>query len=71
MLVPLDGPESTELEDSFASRDYGEKTATRAACWMQSARVPYTFRWLIVPVCAGEDEKVRLELATEDALLFS
>jgi hypothetical protein len=67
MLVPLDAFEAAELEEQFASRDYGEKHRTLAACWTLRARAPLSFRWLIVPVCAGEDERARLEIARERA----
>lgn len=67
VLVPVDEPESAEIEELFASRDYGEKHETRAACWTLHRRVPVSFRWLIVPVRAGEDEMERVELARESA----
>jgi hypothetical protein len=51
------------LEPRYASRDYGEKHETVAACWTLRARAPVTAHWLIVPVCLGEDESARLEVA--------
>jgi len=63
MLVPIDALDSAELEECFASRDYGEKHETLSACWTLRARAPLIFRWLIVPVCNGEDERARLEMA--------
>ena len=69
LLVPVDALRSAELEERFASRDYGEKHRTLAACWTLSARAPLSFRWLIVPVCSGEDETARLEMARARALV--
>nr|MDQ3819301.1 heparinase II/III family protein [Acidobacteriota bacterium] len=51
-----------ELEPCFTSRDYGAKSESVSACWKMSARVPLNVRWVIVPVCAGEDEVKRLSL---------
>lgn len=65
LLAPVEAFDSVELEECFASRDYGEKHETVAVCWTLRARAPLTFRWLIVPVCNGEDERARLEIARE------
>jgi hypothetical protein len=62
LLAAPDGFEPPSLEPRYASRDYGEKHETAAACWTLRARAPFIARWLIVPVCPGEDERVRLEL---------
>jgi Heparinase II/III N-terminus/Heparinase II/III-like protein len=62
LLAGPDGFEPPTLEPRSASRDYGEKHETTAACWTLRARAPLTARWLIVAVCAGEDERTRLEL---------
>jgi hypothetical protein len=69
LLVALDELESPALEERYASRDYGAKYETVSACWtLQRAQAPLVRRWLIVPVCAGEDESVRLELTGAHAL---
>ncbi|MBA3804843.1 MAG: heparinase II/III-family protein, partial [Acidobacteria bacterium] len=67
VVVALDGPESPALEERYASRDYGAKHKTVSACWTLRARAPFTCRWLIVPICAGEDENARLELTVARA----
>jgi hypothetical protein len=68
LVVATDGSQSPALEERYASRDYGAKHETVSACWTQRARAPFIFRWLIVPVCAGEDESARLELTGARAL---
>ncbi|MBA3765893.1 MAG: alginate lyase family protein [Acidobacteria bacterium] len=67
VIVALDGSQSPALEERYASRDYGEKHKTVSACWTLRARAPFTCRWLIVPICAGEDENARLELTVARA----
>jgi hypothetical protein len=62
LVVVPDALEPPSLEPRYASRDYGEKHPTIAACWTRRAHTPLVIRWLIVPVCAGEDENARLEL---------
>lgn len=62
LVVALEDAEPPSLEPRYASRDYGEKHPTIAACWTRRAHAPLVTRWLIVPVCAAEDEGARLEL---------
>ncbi|HEV2705887.1 MAG TPA: alginate lyase family protein [Pyrinomonadaceae bacterium] len=60
LLVALDVRERPTLEARWSSRDYGERTETRAACWTLRRSAPLRARWALVPVCAGEDERARL-----------
>jgi Heparinase II/III N-terminus/Heparinase II/III-like protein len=62
LVVATDGSQSPALEARYASRDYGAKHKTVSACWTRRAHAPFIFRWLIVPVCAGEDESAYLEM---------
>lgn len=62
LVASLDSIEGAALERRWASREYGSREATLSARWTLSARAPLTVRWLLVPVRAGEDEGVRLEL---------
>jgi hypothetical protein len=62
LIVAPDDAGLPSLEPRYASRDYGAKHPTIAACWTRRAQAPLVTRWLIVPLCAGEDEGARLEL---------
>jgi Heparinase II/III-like protein/Heparinase II/III N-terminus len=64
-IVALERNDVPELEPHFTSRDYGERSASVAACWKIRATVPLILRWAIVPACASEDEKERLSLLAE------
>ncbi len=48
------------LEPRWFSRDYGQKSQSIALCWTVEADAPLGVRWLLVPVCAGEDAGTRL-----------
>lgn len=50
------------LESRFSSPDYGAKAASESVCWIVRASMPVTARFVLVPVCAGEDESERLLL---------
>ncbi len=63
-VVSLEGVEGLTVEPRRSSRDYGSKVETAAAVWSLRARVPLNARWLLLPVCAGEDVGARLELMT-------
>ncbi|MGA9993821.1 MAG: alginate lyase family protein, partial [Pyrinomonadaceae bacterium] len=58
--LDLDAPPL--LEQLFTSRNYGEKQESVSACWTTRAKTPSSFRWAIVPICAGEDEEERLSV---------
>ena len=49
-----------ELEARFSSRDYGTKKPSMSACWSVRTGLPFELNFVIVPVCAGEDETERL-----------
>lgn len=61
-IIPLGESVVPEMEERWTSRDYGAKMPSVSACWTLRANVPLTRRWLLVPVCAGEDEGERLRL---------
>jgi hypothetical protein len=50
------------VEPRWSSRDYGSKQESAATVWSLRAAVPIRMRWLLLPVCAGEDVGARLEL---------
>ena len=52
-----------ELEDRFSSCDYGVKASSKSACWSLRTSLPFTFKFMIVPVCEGEDEIERYSSA--------
>lgn len=57
----LNTEHTPELEAQFTSRHYGAKSPSISACWMFNMRMPGKLRWILLPVCAGEDEKKRFE----------
>ena len=59
MISALDVDERPELEARFMSRDYGQRSSSVSLCWTARVHVPAIFRWVIVPVCASEDENER------------
>lgn len=62
VVASLGGCGGVKLEQRWSSRAYGSKVETVAACWMLRALLPFKARWLLLPVCAGEDAGARLEL---------
>jgi hypothetical protein len=60
IVVAIDTNSSPELEKQFASRDYLEKRERWVACWKIQTQTPVNLRWVLVPVCAGEDSDERL-----------
>ena len=52
-----------ELEDRFSSSDYGAKASSKSARWSLRISLPFTFSFMIVPVCEGEDEIARYSSA--------
>lgn len=59
----LDGHQDVVVEPRWSSRDYGAREESAAAVWKIKAPVPLRVRWLLLPICAGEDEVARLQLA--------
>jgi hypothetical protein len=57
-----------ELEARFSSSDYGTKKPSMSACWSVRTGLPFELNFVIVPICAGEDETERLNsvLSFED-----
>ncbi|MDT5295314.1 MAG: hypothetical protein QOJ76_2194 [Acidobacteriota bacterium] len=67
VVASLEGSDALEgvtLEARLSSREYGSKVETVAAVWTLRASAPACARWLLLPVCAGEDASARLELLT-------
>ena len=62
LIASLSSIEGATLEPRHASRDYGSRVETVAARWTLRAPAPLRARWLLLPVCAGEDARARLEL---------
>lgn len=54
-----------ELEARFSSSDYATKEPSISACWSMRTGLPFELNFVIVPVCAGEDEITRLSLAMD------
>jgi hypothetical protein len=52
-----------ELEARFSSSDYGTKNPSMSACWSVRTGLPFELDFVIVPICAGEDETERLSSA--------
>ena len=62
LVVSVEELESVSVEPRWSSRDYGSREESAAAVWKIRAAVPLRARWLLLPVCAGEDAAARLEL---------
>jgi heparinase II/III-like protein len=58
----VDWKEEPAVESRWFSRDYGSKLPSVALCWTVEAEAPLRLRWLLVPICAGEDTGARLAL---------
>jgi hypothetical protein len=54
-----------EIEARFSSSDYGAKEASVSARWSLRTGLPFALNFVIVPVCAGEDEGERLSTAMD------
>ncbi|HJQ34527.1 MAG TPA: alginate lyase family protein [Pyrinomonadaceae bacterium] len=63
IIVSLEGLGGVSVEPRWSSREYGSKQESAAAVWTVRAPAPLKARWLLLPVCAGEDAAARLELA--------
>jgi hypothetical protein len=64
-VIPLEELGEVTVEPRRSSRDYGSKEESAAAVWKMTAPVPLRVRWLLLPVCAGEDVRARLELSNK------
>jgi hypothetical protein len=64
VVASVEELENVSVEPRRSSRDYGSKEESAAAVWKVKAAVPLRVRWLLLPVCAGEDVRARLELLT-------
>jgi hypothetical protein len=50
------------LESRFSSRDYGAKEPSVSVCWTMRGLVPLTARFVLIPLCAGEQVRITDEL---------
>ncbi len=62
LIQPLDQIQSPQFEEQFTSRDYGAKWPSVTACWTFERPAPFKLRWLLLPICARDDERERLAL---------
>lgn len=61
LVISVEGHEGV-VEPRRSSCDYGSKQESAAAVWKMTAPVPLRVCWQLIPVCAGEDVRARLEL---------
>jgi hypothetical protein len=64
VVASVEGLEEVSVEPRWSSRDYGSREESAAAVWRVRASAPLRVRWLLLPVCAGEEAGARLELLT-------
>jgi len=62
LVKSLELPDCPAFEKQFVSRDYGSKQPSVTARWSVNHKVPFKLRWVLLPVCSGEDEVQRLQL---------
>ncbi len=62
LLAPLDVSAPALLEPRWTSRDYGAKMPSVSVCWTLRTHAPFKARWLLLPICAGEDESERMKI---------
>jgi hypothetical protein len=55
-----------ELEPQFSSGDYGAKAPSVSARWGLRTKLPFSMNFILIPICAGEDEAIRLHTALGD-----
>jgi uncharacterized heparinase superfamily protein len=48
---------SLEFEDQYTSTNYYQKAPSITASWRFEAEVPCRFRWVLIPICDGEDHR--------------
>ena len=54
-----------QIEPQFSSTDYGAKEESVSVCWKMNTTLPFGLRFLLIPICVGEDEEERLRLVSE------
>lgn len=57
-------PIKPELESQFSSVAYGAKESSISVCWRVNCGIPVSLRFLLIPICAGEEEEERFRLAS-------
>lgn len=63
LVAPVDLSEAPAIEPRSTSRDYGAKVASCSLCWtLSGVRAPLVAAWVLLPICAHEDEGKRLQL---------
>ncbi len=62
-VISLEEDLEVTVEPRWSSSNYGSKQESAAAVWKIEATVPRRARWLLLPVCAGEEAGARLELS--------
>ncbi|HEV8587447.1 MAG TPA: alginate lyase family protein [Pyrinomonadaceae bacterium] len=65
LIRPLNLAQPPQFEEQFTSRDYGAKEGSLTACWAMETTMPCKFRWLLVPIRSGDDERERLALVKQ------
>ena len=58
----LDLKQEPSVEPRWFSRDYGAKTPSVALCWTVEAEAPLHIRWVLVPICGGDNTDTPLAL---------
>ena len=62
LVAPVDFDEPPTLEPRATSRDYGAKHQSQTVCWTMRAHAPLVAAWILLPICANDDEGKRLHL---------
>jgi hypothetical protein len=62
VIFSVDHKQPPALEQQFISRHYGSRAPSTTLVWASDLAVPCRLRWVIVPICAGEDEAKRLRI---------
>jgi hypothetical protein len=66
LLIFAHGIEATPtIETRWTSRNYGERVPSQSLCWTVRAAAPLKVAWLLIPVCARDDEAAQLKLIEE------
>lgn len=62
LISPIDFKDAPTVEPRWTSRDYGARGESSSLCWTVRAPAPLIAAWILLPVCAHEDENGRLQL---------